>query len=368
MPEPGDHSTPAESTRTSPGSSLREPEADTTALDLALDADAAERIGRRAAEYVETILSIDGRSPQFRHTLAAIERLGERDFIATAAISGRILDRRFRAMDSLLAARAPTARRLSELRKTAAELDPARLKLGGRRSPDDEMHELDRYFERFARTQPRLEGILADLGQARFALDQDNAAIASELSSLATEMETLRQYAFLAERLDDEMTERLTRIAEADPPRADVLRVDVLTVVKRRRSEILTQLAIATQGYAALRVVEDNNAEVIDALAMAVSTTAAALHTAVIVAQAAASQRMVLENLEAARRAAATMAEHVSALEEGPAGPAGRVAVLKAAWDDVYAALDRVDAQKARVLRTISDADRELTRSKTPGG
>lgn len=38
-----------------------------------------------------------------------------------------------------------------------------------------------------------------------------------------------------------------------------------------------------------------------------------------------------------------------------------RVETLRGAWAEVSAALDRVDAQKAEALRTISSADRELT-------
>jgi uncharacterized protein YaaN involved in tellurite resistance len=364
MPEPRDM-TPAEPAKTPPGPSLHESTTDGSSPDLAIDPGAVDRIERLVAEYVETIVSIEGNSPGVGRTLDAIERLGERDFVATAAMSGRILDRRSRLMSTLLTARSPTAQRLTELRRAAHELDPGTIRLRGDRSPDDEIRELDRYFERFARTQPRLETILADLGQARFALDQDNAAIASELSALATEMETLRQYAFLAGRLDEEMTARIGQIAQTEPARADVLRAGALTVVKRRRAEILTQLTIATQGYAALRIVEESNADVIDAVASAVSTTAAALNAAVMAAQAAASQRMALEHLEAARLAASTMAENATALEVGVTGPGGRVAMLKGAWDEVHAALDRVDAQRAEVLRSISAADRELTRPKT---
>ena len=169
-----------------------------------------------------------------------------------------ILDRRFRAMDSaLLASRAPMARQLSELRKIAAQLDPGRLKLGGSRSPDDEMRELDRYFERFGDAQPRLEGILADLDEGRFAprpgqrRDRHGAVLAGHGGGDVAP--STRCWPRVS---TTPMTERLDPgIADADPARADVLRVDVLTVVRRRRSEILTQQAIATQGSAALRVV-----------------------------------------------------------------------------------------------------------------
>jgi uncharacterized protein YaaN involved in tellurite resistance len=142
----------------------------------------------------------------------------------------------------------------------------------------------------------------------------------------------------------------------------------VLPVVRRRHQEVVTQLAIVMQGYAALRIVEDNNAEVIRAVASAIATTTAALRTALMVAGAAASNRMALEQLEAARMAASTMTDQAAALEAGVSGPEGRVAMLRQAWSEVNAALDRVDARKAEVLRTMAEADRELTRPKPGAG
>ena len=78
----------------------------------------------------------------------------------------------------------------------------------------------------------------------------------------------------------------------------------------------------------------------------------------------AASHRLALEQLDAARLAASALSGHAAALEAGVTGPEGRVAMLREAWGEVYAALDRVDAQKAQALRAIAQADRELTRPK----
>ena len=333
---------------------------------LVIAPEAAQRIERLVAEYLDSVVSLAVGSPEYNRVIAAIDQIGERDFVATSAMSGRLLDRRFGAMRGLLGAGAPLARRLTDLRKTAKGLDPTSIRLGGGHSARQEMEELDRYLERFARSQPRLDDLLGALTEGRLALEQDNAAIVTEQASQATEMETLRQYAFLAGRMDDELAVRIDAMAGTDPNRANALRLDVLPVVRRRRQAILTQLAIVMQGYAALSIVEDNNAEVIRAVASAISTTAAALRTAVMVASAAASQRCVLEQLEAARLAASTMSDQAAALEAGVSGPGGRVDMLRQAWTEVYAALDRVDAQKAQVLRTISAADRELTRPK-PG-
>ena len=367
MTQPGKPTNPAELAAAAPPGPVADAAAnDDSAGALAIAPEAAERIERLVAEYLDSVVSLAVGSPEYNRVIGAIDQIGERDFVATSAMSGRLLDRRFGAMRGLLGAGAPLARQLTDLRKTAASLDPARIGLTGRRSPREELEEVDRYFDRFSRSQPRLEALLGSLTEGRLALEQDNAAIATEQASLATEMETLRQYAFLAGRMDDELALRIDALAGVDPSRANALRLDALPVVRRRRQAILTQLAIVMQGYAALRIVEENNAEVIRAVASAISTTSAALRTAVMVASAAASQRSVLEQLEAARLATSTLSDRAAALEAGVSGPGGRVEMLRQAWGEVYAALDRVDAQKAQVLRTISEADRELTRSK-PG-
>jgi uncharacterized protein YaaN involved in tellurite resistance len=114
----------------------------------------------------------------------------------------------------------------------------------------------------------------------------------------------------------------------------------------------------------ALRLVEDGNLEVIKAVDSAISTAATAVRTAVLAAQAAASQRMALEHLEAARQARGALASQASALEAGIAARTDRTATLKAAWEEMRAALDRVEEQRTRALRSISTADRRLTRPK----
>lgn len=368
MSQSNEPSSPAESVGPTPPGFVS-PSAPAPAVAPTIAPEAAERIERLVAECLASVSMQPVGSPEFARTVDAVDHLGERDFIATSAMSGRVLDRRFGAMNGLLAVKAPLARQLAELRKSAAKLDPSTIKLGSRRSAHDEVAEIDRYFERFSKAQPHLESLLESLTEGRFALEQDNAAILSEQASLATEMETLRQYAFLAGRLDEELTARIAgagegRAAALTLERVNALRLDVLPIVRRRRREILTQLSIVMQGYAALRIVEDDNAEVIRAVASTITTTTAALRTAVMVANAAASHRLALEQLDAARLAASALSGHAAALEAGVTGPEGRVAMLREAWGEVYAALDRVDAQKAQALRAIAQADRELTRPK----
>jgi len=364
----GHSSNPAEPFGASPGSdSPARAQADPS---TAISPGAVERLEKLVAEVVDTIVAARPGGPDEERTVEAIAHLGQREFVTTAAISGRVLDSRFRSMDSQFAARGPLARRLAELRKIADDLEPSRVKLGRGRSPSAaaDLEELNRYFARFSRIEPRLEEILAELGQSRFALERDNASIAAEQASLATQMDLLREHVFLAERLDGALTSRLERLASSDPERVGRLRDRMLATLRARRAEILTQLAISTQGFAALELVGESNGAVLDAVAQAIATTATALRTAVLAAQAAASQRLALEHLDAVRKASGAMAEQASALEAGltvtAAQASAQTGTMARAWSDVRTALDQVEARKVAALRSISNADRELTRPK----
>jgi uncharacterized protein YaaN involved in tellurite resistance len=338
----------------------------------AVDPAHAEKIERTVAEYVETIASLAPGGQRYLRTVATIDRLGQREFTATAAVSGHMLERRLEVERGLLAARAPLARKLAELRKIVDELNPARMDAGRKRSrgafglgpPRDELDELAGYFERFARSQDRVEQILQTLAEGRLALERDNSLIGQEELALAAMMETLREHALFAARLDEALTARIEVIAASDPERADCLRSDFLHAIRRRRQEILTQLAVSMQGYASLRIVQETNKEMARAMGTATATTAAALRTAVMVAQAIAGQRRALEQIAVAGEAAGAMVDDADALLErqsaairnGVAGAGARLAMFQHEWDEVFAALDRVDAQKAQALRAVSSA------------
>ncbi len=333
-----------------------------------IDAAAAEQVERSVAEYVETVASLDPRSQRYLRTVASIDRLGQREFTATAAMSGRTLERRFEVERNKLAAKTPLARQLAELRKVVDELSPPEIDLErhGSRGPfglgpqHDEAEELGRYFEHFARSRAHVEELLQTIAEGRLALERDNALLGQEQVSLATVMDTLRERAYLTARLDEALTARIDTVAQADPERADCLRADVLHAIRRRRQEILTQLAVAMQGYAALQIVEDTNTEVARAMETATTTTAAALRTAVMVAQAVAGQRIALEQMEIAHRATAAIAGQAEALQDHLRASGARMAVLQAAWAEVYGALDRVDAQKEQARRVLSSASGRL--------
>jgi uncharacterized protein YaaN involved in tellurite resistance len=217
---------------------------------------------------------------------------------------------------------------------------------------------LDDYFERYAGAQGRIRGIVLALTTAREALIRDNSVIGQEQRSLWMEMEMLRQYAYMAERLDAALELRLATLERGDPGGARLLREDVLFPVRQRRQDILTQLAVATQGYAALRVVDQNNLAVIRSIQGATTTTVAALRTAAMVAQALGNQRQLVEQIARATEQASGMLDDTARMLRDRAGDVelraaagGKdVATLETAWKEVFAVLDQIDVYKRAAL------------------
>ena len=162
------------------------------------------------------------------------------------------------------------------------------------------------------------------------ALEQDNAVLAQQERALWAEILTLRRYAALAARLDGLIVEQIASIEAGDEARARSLGDDALLAVRRRRRDLLLQLAVASQGYAALRLIEQDNLQVIWAIRGATTTTVSALRIALLVAQTMGDRRF----------AGAPVAADVAA-----------------GWHEVVVATDAVDAGRKKTLAELSARD-----------
>ena len=335
--------------------------------------ESSRRIDQLVDAFIASLAAQDIHSDAYSRQVSQVNSIGDREIRATSEMSNRLLDRPTRALSGLTDGDRSVGQSLVELRHTVEQLNPARYDLSG--GPRKLLgvipfgDKLRNYFDRYTKAQKHIEGIVGSLNDGRSELEKDNASISQEQRSLWTEMETLRQYAYMAERLDTAVEKHIQDVAGSDPERAGVLRQDVLFPVRQRRQEILTQLAVAAQGYAALRVVERNNHELIRAVRTASTTTVSALRTAVMVAQALSDQRAVSDQVKAVNETTSQMIESTSEVLRDQSGDVQELATgtgidmesLQRAWDNVFAALDQIDAYKLNALEAMKVTVRELT-------
>src|SRR6056297_1804179 len=80
------------------------------------------KLEQKADAFVNDLVSVDARSPEFGAKVDQITRMGQEQIRAAAAHSNRFLDRPVRAMD----ADSGVGSDLAELRRTVEDLDPGR--------------------------------------------------------------------------------------------------------------------------------------------------------------------------------------------------------------------------------------------------
>ncbi len=325
----------------------------------------ASELAAKADAFAVSLLGLDTRSPEFSAKVGSVTTMGDREIRESSAVSNRMLERPVKAMEGgLFDARSPVARTLVDLRNTVEELDPSGHDLFSPRRLLGVIpfgSRLRAYFDRYRSAQTHLNAIINALYRGQDELRKDNAAIEQEKVNLWAAMGRLQQYALLAEGLDTALEGRIAELEPADPEKANRLREDVLFYVRQKHQDLLTQLAVTVQGYLALDLVRKNNLELIKGVDRATTTTVAALRTAVMVAQALANQKLVLDQITALNTTTGNLIESTSRIlrqqtgkiHDQAASSTINVTQLKRAFADIYATMDAIDTFKGRALESM---------------
>jgi uncharacterized protein YaaN involved in tellurite resistance len=269
---------------------------------------------------------------------------------------------------------------LLELRQTVTELDPNRADLSGAKKvlkflPGGD--KVQRYFAKYESAQTQLNAIIKSLQSGQDELRKDNASIDTEKANMWATMGKLGEYNELAGALDAAVEEKIAQLqAAGDSKKADALKADALFPIRQRRQDIMTQMAVAVQGYMALDLVRKNNLELIKGVDRAQTTTIAALRTAIIVSQALSRQKLVLEQITALNATTSDLIERTSEqlriqggqINQQAASSTVEVAKLQAAFDNVFATMDALDTFRAQatdsMAATVQALEGQIQRAK----
>jgi uncharacterized protein YaaN involved in tellurite resistance len=351
-------------TLTPPAAPARVAETQAPRMAPAVDAAALPGLDQRVDDYLSSLLAVEPRSPEFAAKAADVRSMGDSDVRRAAESSNRLLRTPVRALqEGGLSEGSKVSSTLLELRRTVEDLDPkgaqgSRRLLGilpvGNRVTD--------YFRRYQSAQSHLDAILHALFDGQDELRKDNVALNQEKQQLWEIMGRLNQYVYVAERLDARLSARIAETEATDPERARSLREDVLFYVRQKHQDLLTQLAVSIQNYLAIDVVIKNNIELVKGVDRATTTTVSALRTAVIVAQALGNQKLVLDQIAALNSTTSGMIERTSQLlrdnsvqvqQQAAASTVG-LPQLQAAFQNIYATMDAIDAFKVQALDTMA--------------
>lgn len=340
---------------------------------------------QRAAAFAAELASMDHRTPQFSQKVDTITSMGDKELRASANVSNRMLDRPAAVVKAQKGggggdAQTRVATTLNELRNTVTDLDPNRADLTGAKRilkwiPGGD--KIRKYFQKYESAQTQLNAIIKSLESGQDDLRKDNAAIETEKQNMWTTMGKLSEYNELAGALDEALTQKVAELeAAGNIEAANTLKSDALFAVRQRRQDIMTQMAVSVQGYMALDLVRKNNIELIKGVDRAQTTTVSALRTAVIVSQALARQKLVLDQITALNTTTSNLIESTSQqlrvqgaqINEQAAASTIDIQKLQAAFDNVFQTMDALDTFRAQAVdsmaQTVTALEGQIERAK----
>jgi uncharacterized protein YaaN involved in tellurite resistance len=323
-----------------------------------LDASTLAKLDRMVADFVIAISQLRLKDSKFQARIADIRRLGEDGIKASTQASAFLFEHPVGSKQKGgLAVPAAVSTSLHDLRRQVDSLDPGRQgdlfgtrKLLGFIPLGDP---LLAYFAKYQSGQDHINAVLAGLEQGKGELTKGNKELDRDKESLWQTMDRLRQYVYLAHKLDKSLTARIAMVEARDPERARILNEDMQFRVRQKAEDLTAQLAACVHGYLSLEMFRRNNLELIRGLDRVSAATISALRTAVVVAQAVGGQELVLDRITALGAGAAPH-EESTAKDEVAASASVDLDTLQASFRDIHAALDEIDAFRLNALETMT--------------
>ena len=346
-----------------------------------LDLNKVPELDAKVNDFVMHILQTPVNTSVFDEKVNAIHQLGSAEIRASAQIANRMLDRPAKSMDKALFDNSPIAKSLTELRSVVEELDPTRQ--GSLSSPRKFLgiipmgKSVQDYFRKYQSSQTHINAIIESLYHGKDELMKDNASIEQEKVNMWALMQSLRQYIYVGQKIDERLEQKIGELEATDPEKARVVKEELLFYVRQKNMDFLTQLAVNIQGYLALDMIRKNNLELIKGVDRATTTTIAALRTAVMLSQALSSQKLVLDQINALNSTTSSLIESTSVMlkrqtaqvHEQASGSSVDLEKLQKSFNHIYETMQAIDAFKVKALgnmqQTLHVLTQEVDRAQT---
>ena len=346
-----------------------------------LDLTKVPELDAKVHDFVMHVLQTPVNTSVFDEKVNAIHQLGSAEIRASAQIANRMLDRPAKSMDKALFDNSPIAKSLTELRSVVEELDPTRQ--GSLSSPRKFLgiipmgKSVQDYFRKYQSSQTHINAIIESLYHGKDELMKDNASIEQEKVNMWALMQSLRQYIYVGQKIDERLEQKIGELEATDPEKARVVKEELLFYVRQKNMDFLTQLAVNIQGYLALDMIRKNNLELIKGVDRATTTTIAALRTAVMVSQALSSQKLVLDQINALNSTTSSLIESTSVMlkrqtaqvHEQASGSSVDLEKLQKSFNHIYETMQAIDVFKVKALgnmqQTLNVLTQEVDRAQT---
>ena len=326
-----------------------------------LDTAAREQVEQQVGQYIDSLLSADVQSDEFKSRLDSAFRLGKEEVSNAASLmTGRFMERNMVGMEN-----SPAFKAIQEMRGHLDQLNPGAD--GDLLAPNRLLgiipwgNKLQAYFRKYQSAGAQIRDALEKVNLARDDMQKDATEIEHVKGKLWEAMLKLRGAIHFSEQLDGKLATRVAELKATDPIRARALEQDVLFYARQNLQDMYTQQAVCVNGYLSLDVLKKTAREMMNGCTRIATTGMSALATAQTVARATGNQVQVMEMLQGVRGSienlvvdtAKQLETHVQKTGEFAANPLIGVEKIKEAFDTTFRAMDAMDSFRSKAIETM---------------
>lgn len=337
-----------------------------------------------ANAFVQQIVNVPVKSPQFMQVIKQVEQIGRDEIMASSRVSSRMLDRPASALEGAKgkggdgSPQQKVAKTLVDLRTQVEDLTPQQGELSAAKKMFKFLggDKVSNYFKKYQSAQSQLDAITRALEMGRDELYKDNAAIQVELNNAWDLMHEVGKRIVLVGAVGRELEQRIAQVSLTNPTQAQALKADALFVVNQKHQDLITTLGVVTQGFLSLQMIVANNTELAKGVDRAETVTLSALRTAIIIHQALTNQELVLNQITALNRTTSELLRsnaqmlHTQGvrIHENAVNSGVEVQALHDAFDEVFATMDEIDNFRASsadtFAQTITAMESKITQAR----
>lgn len=289
---------------------------------------------------------------------------GRREIVEATRISNALANDQSLNLDG----DSPAAKAILDMRQMFDELNPAnqgnlmeKNKLFGI-IPLPGMTKLQRYLRKYQSAQANLEALSKNMITAQAKVETDLASLKMNKKELWQAIEKMANAAYFAETLSEKVEAHLNELAQNDPRKADVLRSEVLYMLKQNVGDLRSAQAEALKSYMITKTLIKTGRDVKNACNRMNTLGMQALATAVMLARATKTQSdtMIMlkgaqETIESLSSSTADMlGQHVDMVIQFEQNPLFGIETLKANISKVTEAAQKFDNYRLSALDVMT--------------
>jgi len=322
-------------------------------------------IEKQASENVKEIMALDITAlEEKRNLLKTIDKFGM-DSLQSSARKNSLLQVTVGKLSKSGEDGSQVSNSLADLHREIKDLDPSMLDFTKEGFLGKIFNPIRRYFDKYEKSDEVINGIIESLDKGKNTLTNDNVTLEIEEENLREITKKLKTEIELGAVMDAQVAEAIEK-AKLDGESEEKIKFvteEVLFPLRQRVMDMQQMIVVNQQGIVAMEVIRRNNKELIRGVDRAKNVTITALRTAVMVASALYSQKIVLSKIEKLNEATSNiisstgrmLKEQGAAVQKQATESTISPDVLKQAFQDAIAAIEDISTFKQAALPKMAE-------------